>query len=134
MRCEHFTDIEPEYIRLRDLMIDVMLADRELKCAFNSSCDEGRIRQSWFRIKKRCHNPKSTSYPSYGAKGINVCQYWRYDFKAFYDWAISHGYRCDRTIDRIHNDIGYCPNNCRWVSAEENQRYRGPISRPEIGY
>ena len=79
----------------------------------------------WKAMKSRCNNPNSTAYERYGGRGINVCDEWNSDFKAFYEWAVSNGYEKGLTIDRIDNDGNYCPENCRWVSyATQNTNKR----------
>ena len=45
-----------------------------------------------------------------------MCETWRNDFDAFEEWALVNGYNDDLLIDRIDNEKGYCPNNCRWVN------------------
>ena len=67
----------------------------------------------------RCYNSNSPSFKNYGARGISICDEWKDDFKAFYDWSMSHGYEERLTIDRIDNDKGYSPDNCRWVTMKE---------------
>jgi hypothetical protein len=71
-------------------------------------------------MKQRCGNPNNTAFKNYGARGITVCPEWAEDFGKFYDWAMSHGYQDDLTIDRIENDVGYSPDNCRWVTQACN--------------
>ena len=56
---------------------------------------------------------------NYQDRGITVCDEWLV-FENFRDWALSHGYSDGLEIDRIDNDKGYCPKNCRWVSRREN--------------
>lgn len=76
----------------------------------------------WQNMKKRCYNAKADRYKNYGGKAnnpITVCPEWANSFKAFYDWAISNGYKDGLSIDRIDNDKGYCPENCRWVTFLE---------------
>lgn len=78
-----------------------------------------RVYQSWVGMKLRCYNKSSEKYSSYGAKGIVVCDEWKNNFKAFYEWAINNGYRDDLTIDRIDVNGNYEPSNCRWITLSE---------------
>ena len=66
-------------------------------------------------MKTRCYYPKADKFKYYGGKGISVCEEWKESFKAFYDWAISHGYAANLTLDRIDLSGNYEPSNCRWV-------------------
>lgn len=71
-------------------------------------------------MKQRCRDPNGKSYKNYGGRGIKVCQEWTDDFEAFYTWAMAHGYQEGLTIDRIDNDGDYKPDNCQWITLEEN--------------
>lgn len=57
----------------------------------------------------------------YGGKHIKVCEEWL-DYGNFRAWAYSHGWEKGLTIDRVDPDLGYYPENCRWVSNAENAR------------
>lgn len=70
----------------------------------------------------RCENPHNASWKTYGGRGISICKEWRSSFQSFYDWAMSHGYSDDLTIDRIDNDRGYSPDNCQFITKSENTK------------
>jgi hypothetical protein len=78
-----------------------------------------RIYAIWYGMINRCNNPKNHKYSSYGGRGIDVCEQWN-EFENFKDWAFSNGYKGHLQIDRIDNDSGYSPSNCRWVTSAEN--------------
>ena len=77
-----------------------------------------RLYGIWNAMKARCYNPHNNRYAIYGGRGITICDEWRDDFEAFSQWAYTHGYRDDLTIDRIDNDQGYFPENCQWSTAK----------------
>lgn len=76
----------------------------------------------YYGMKERCYNPKHESYDRYGGRGITVCDEWRNDFKVFYDWAITNGYKEGLTIDRKNYDKNYSPDNCGWITQAEQCR------------
>ena len=78
----------------------------------------------------RCENPNNEDYYNYGARGIAVCPEWRHDFARFF---ADMGPRPEGgSIDRIDNDKGYEPGNCRWVPASEQSRNRGVVKKIDV--
>ena len=80
---------------------------------------KSRLWRIWHDMKQRCTNPNSRSYKDYGERGIAVCAEWSDNFLNFYKWALANGYAENLSIDRIDNDKGYYPDNCRWATAQE---------------
>lgn len=82
------------------------------------------IYKKWRHMKRRCSPKESTDkmYKNYGSRGITVCEEWKEDFVAFYNWAMANGYSEGLELDRKDNDKGYSPDNCRWITRHENQR------------
>ena len=77
-----------------------------------------RIYKCWADMKQRCTNPRHKWYSHYGGAGVTLCPEWM-QFEPFAEWAFSHGYADDLTIDRIDNRKGYCPENCKWSTQHE---------------
>lgn len=78
-----------------------------------------RLGKIWYDIQNRCYNEKCQAYKNYGARGIKVCDEWRNSYSSFENWAYSNGYADNLTIDRINVNLGYSPNNCRWVTKSQ---------------
>ena len=85
---------------------------------------EPRLYRIWSNMKARCFNDKHKAFKNYGARGIEVCRDWAEDYKVFHEWALLSGYSDSLTIERVDNDSGYSPENCKWVSKSEQVRNR----------
>jgi len=78
-------------------------------------------------IINRCTNPECEAYPDYGGRGIDVCSEWADTINGadvFADWALSNGWKPGLEIDRVDNDFGYSPENCRWTTRVANSLNR----------
>lgn len=92
------------------------------ECNITHGGSKTRLYRIWKQMRIRCFCVTNHTYRFYGDRGITICDEWS-DFAVFREWALSHGYTDEMTIDRIDNDGDYCPENCRWVCKSENSKH-----------
>ena len=80
-----------------------------------------RLYNTWAHMKSRCYRTTDKAYKNYGGRGIKICDEWKNNFKAFYDWAMNNGYNDNLTIDRIDVNGNYEPDNCRFITIREKE-------------
>lgn len=88
-----------------------------------------RLYRIWTGMKQRCYNPNCDNYPDYGGRGITICDEWLGNYEAFKDWALSHGYSDNLSIDRINVNGNYEPSNCRWATMKVQANNKRPKRR-----
>lgn len=84
-----------------------------------------RLYREYWSMHSRC-KPNYHHSNVYHEKGITVCDEWtgEYGFWQFREWSMQNGYSDSLTLDRIDNDKGYSPNNCRWATMQKQQNNR----------
>ena len=93
---------------------------------------ESRLHNIWSQMHNRCKNISQDASGNYAKRGISVCENWR-SYENFKNWSLKNGYAENLTIDRINNDLGYCPENCRWVTPAQQNRNQRTNIRVKIG-
>lgn len=76
----------------------------------------------WMKMRGRCNNPRDLHYGDYGGRGIRVCERW----DTYENFIADMGPRPSdaHSLDRIENNRGYEPANCRWATQKQQQRNR----------
>jgi hypothetical protein len=80
--------------------------------------------RKWLSMKNRCYIKSNVEYKNYGGRGISVCDEWKDDFKAFFDWSINNGYSEKLTIDRVDVNGNYSPYNCVYIPMHQQYNNR----------
>jgi hypothetical protein len=87
--------------------------------------------RAWQDMKTRCTNSRRKCWNDYGGRGISICARWSNSFENF---LADMGERPPGlTLDRINNDDGYKPSNCRWATRLDQTHNRRPNPRKPSG-
>lgn len=93
-----------------------------------------RFYQTWRSMRGRCINPKDKGYKDYGGRGITVCEEWL-DVRNFIAWCeMTYPNIEGLSLDRIDNDKGYSPENCRWVDRTTQALNRRKMKHNKSGF
>ncbi len=89
---------------------------------------------TWNNMIQRCTSPNHKAYKDYGARGITICGEWQ-DVRNFVAWAeATHPNIEGYTLDRIDNDKGYSPENCRWADKTTQAINQRRMKNNKSGY
>jgi len=123
--CGNHTKVSTTHLRQRKIHSCGCLRD---SCAGDRARTHGMTGtteyRSWQKMKERCLVKACKDFKNYGARGITICERWLNSFENFFaDMGEKpKGY----SIERINNELGYNPENCKWATVSEqnsNTRY-----------
>jgi hypothetical protein len=111
----------------KNVLLLHFIRGRITSCGCIKKTKQGYSNTKIYRIYRAIHercNGKTKDSLRYLGRGIQVCEEWQKDYKLFIKWAFENGYKQGLQIDRIDNNKGYSPENCRWVTAKVNNNNR----------
>lgn len=116
----------------REYHLDNIVASKSKSCGCvrksikTHGLSEHKLYLVWAGMKRRCLYKKDHAYKRYGGRGVMICREWVNDFKVFYDWAISNGWRDGLELDKDIKGDGklYSPDTCCFVTCKQNANKR----------
>lgn len=87
---------------------------------------------AWQAMIQRCRNANHQAFKNYGGRGILVCDRWQRSFENFIA-DVGPRPSASHSLDRIDNERGYEPSNCRWATKSEQSKNTRPRKRDEAG-
>ena len=111
-----------------------------LKHGYLANATTARLYHVHYDMMKRCYNQEDAAYKSYGGRGIGICKAWRNSntgLVSFIAWNNTlpkdERWQRGRSIDRINNERGYSPSNCRWATHSQQCRNMRTTLRIRFG-
>ena len=87
--------------------------------------------KSWRCMKSRCEDVTHVAYHRYGGRGITVCAEWSTSFTTFLE-DMGERPSKDYTIERLDNDKGYTPTNCKWIPRKEQYKTKTQVQSRKV--
>ena len=103
---------------------------KKIEAGIKGKMREDELYTTYHGMHSRCERKSHSSYKNYGGRGIAICHEWcgKDGFFNFKKWAINNGWVKGLSLDRIDNEKGYSPDNCRFATRmEQNLNRRSNI-------
>ena len=89
------------------------------------------LHKTWWAMIDRCQNPNNKSFRDYGARGIAVCDRWKFGADGLTGFACFLADMGPRpagfTIERVQGDRDYEPGNCVWIAKGDQSKNRRTV-------
>ena len=78
------------------------------------------LKKRYYGMKQRCYNHRCNVSTIHNSLGKGIAQEWLDSPDSFINWSMEHGFRPKLELGRLDHTKGYSPDNCHWITREEN--------------